>query len=155
MTGLVRVFDPSSCSFIEADRERMGEVGSNIGRLTNESRGLPSSSGSGRDPNRELLDADLPLPPVVNRSELVSDPLGDIMKPAGEYPPDLARLFVSTIELFENCLVTDGGSGEDSSEDLRLSFRFCSECSSRIASSIEEVMLNCSAVRSRCCMLPV
>ena len=78
------------------------------------------------------------------------------MKPAGEYPPDLAILLVSTIELaFENCLVTDGISGEDNKEDLRLSFRFCSECSSRIASSIEEVILSRSAVLSRCCMFPV
>jgi hypothetical protein len=143
---------------MEADRESIGEVGSGIGRLTKESRGLPSSSGSGRDPNLELLDADLPLPPVVK------EPFGLIMKPAGEYPPDLARLFVSTIEPFENCLVTAAISWEsdcspnlidwDNKEDLRLSFRFCSECNSRMASSIEEVMLNRSAVFSRSFIFP-
>jgi len=118
--------------------------------LTKESRGLPSNSGSGRDPYLELFDADLPLPPVVN------EPFGDIIKPEGEKPPDLARLFVSTIELaFETCLEIDGMSGEERREDLRLSLRFCSSCNCRIASSIEEVMLNRSAVFSRCSIFPV
>jgi hypothetical protein len=78
------------------------------------------------------------------------------MKPAGEYPPDLARLFVSTIEdACETCRDTGGISARDIREDLRLSFRFCSACSARIASSIDEVMLSRSAVFSRCSMFPV
>jgi hypothetical protein len=76
-----------------------GEFVGKEGRLTNESSGLPSNSGSGRCPNLEDFEADRFLPPAV-----VKEPFGDIMKPAGEYPPDRAAELTSTIEeAFENC----------------------------------------------------
>ena len=85
------------------------------------------------------------------------------MKPAGLYPPLLANVFVSTIllalltclERFKSVGEASGGDKrgrappEESKLDLLESFRFCSSCNSRIASSILEVMLNRSAVRSR------
>jgi hypothetical protein len=85
------------------------------------------------------------------------------MNPAGLYPPLLASVLVSTIELaLLTCRVMSGNArsgeerdGEESNEDRRLSFRFCSACNSRIASSIEEVMLRRSAVRSRFVMFDV
>ena len=87
-----------SFSGIEAGCDRFGDVGDD--GSTNESRGLPSNSGSGRVPNLELFDADRPGPlPVVN------DHLGDIINPAGENPPDRAAELTSTMEeAFETCL---------------------------------------------------
>jgi hypothetical protein len=72
--GFVRVVVSSFISAIDADGEKVGEVGDIEGMFTKESRGLPSSSGSGRDPNLELLDVDRPPPPPV-----VNEPFGDIM----------------------------------------------------------------------------
>jgi hypothetical protein len=143
----------SSFSGIESVRDRMGEAGGMEDEEcmpTKESSGLPSSSGSGREPNLELLDADLPRP-VPALKEL----FGDIMKPAGEYPPDRAAEFTSTIdEALDTCLeITD--MDWDNKDDRRLSLRFCSSWRSLIASSIEEVMLNCSAVFSKCSIFPV
>jgi hypothetical protein len=91
--GFVRVAEVSTCSAMESERGkrggiagmeavrgRIGEVaGIEEFELTKESSGLPSSSGSGRDPNLELFEADRPLPLAA-----VKDPFGDIMKPAGE-----------------------------------------------------------------------
>jgi len=81
-TGFVSVEEFSSCSAIDVVRLRSGEGG---GRekfvkdmLTKESSGLPSISGSGREPNRELFEADLARVPAVK------EPFGDIMNPAGE-----------------------------------------------------------------------
>jgi hypothetical protein len=157
--GFVRVGEVSSCSAMEPERGkrggiagmeavrgRIGEVaGIEEFELTKESRGLPSSSGSGRDPNLELFEADRPLPLPA-----VKDPLGDIMKPAGEYPPDRAAELTSTIdEAPETCLEIAERPWEESKEDLRLSERFCSSCNSLIASSMEEVILNRSAVLSK------
>ncbi|EHK97024.1 hypothetical protein M7I_7161 [Glarea lozoyensis 74030] len=73
--------------------------------------GRPSISGSGH----RILPA------------AVIDPFGDIMKPPGEYPPDRAAEFTSTIEdAFDICLEIPAISGTDPNEDLRLSERFCS-----------------------------
>jgi hypothetical protein len=63
----------------------------------------------------------------------------------------------------DNCLVKGNGSlgsGPEPTlaariEDLRLSLRFCSSCKSRMASSIDEVMDNFSAVASSCAILLV
>jgi hypothetical protein len=80
------------------------------------------------------------------------------MKPPGEYPPDRAAELTSTIEdAFDICLeipAIPAISGTEPNEDLRLSERFCSSCNSLIARSIDEVMLNRSAVRSKCSILP-
>ena len=110
--------DPES-SGMENDRERSGELGEGP---TKESSGLPSSSGSGRDPNLELLDADRPLPlPAVN------EPGGDIMKPAGENPPERATELTSTIdEALETCLEIAVIPCVSNKEERRLSERFCS-----------------------------
>lgn len=90
--------------------------------LTNESSGLPSKSGSGRFPNLELFEADLP------RVVVEKEPFGDIIYPAGEYPPDLAALFTSMMELgLDISLETCGISlSWDKIDDRRLSERFCS-----------------------------
>lgn len=144
----VKVEDGSSISAMAADGEKAGEVGDIEDCIfTNESSGLPSSSGSGR--NFEEKERPRPLP-------VVSEPPGDIIYPAGEKPPDRAAELTSTIEeALETCLDTACMPWEDSNEDLRLSERFCSSCNSFIASSIEEVMLRRSAVLSRCSMLLV
>ncbi|PQE03253.1 hypothetical protein CJF30_00005757 [Rutstroemia sp. NJR-2017a BBW] len=56
---------------------------------------------------------------------------------------------------FETCLDTWGISFNwERIDDRRLSERFCSIWSSRIASSMEEVMLNCSAVFSNLSIFP-
>jgi len=145
---LVKVEDGSSISAMAADGEKAGELGDIEDCIfTNESSGLPSSSGSGR--NFEEKERPRPLP-------VVSEPPGDIIYPAGEKPPDRAAELTSTIEeALESCLDTACMPWEDSNEDLRLSERFCSSCNSFIASSIEEVMLRRSAVFSRCSMLLV
>jgi hypothetical protein len=73
--GFVRVVVSSFISAIDADREKVDEVGDiEECMFTKESRGLPSSSGSGRVPNLELFEVDRPPPPPV-----VNDPFGDIM----------------------------------------------------------------------------
>lgn len=73
--GFVSVDVSSFISAIDADRENVGEVGDvEECMLTKESRGLPSSSGSGRDPNLEPLEVDRPRPPPV-----VKEPFGDNM----------------------------------------------------------------------------
>ena len=144
----VKVEDGSSISAMAADGEKAGELGDIEDCIfTNESSGLPSSSGSGR--NFEEKERPRPLP-------VVSEPPGDIIYPAGEKPPDRAAELTSTIEeALESCLDTACMPWEDSNEDLWLSERFCSSCNSFIASSIEEVMLRRSAVFSRCSMLLV
>lgn len=138
---------------MEADLDIMGEFVGIEGELTNESNGLPSISGSGLDPNLELFDADRTLPPAV-----VKEPFGDIMKPAGEYPPARAAALTSTMEdVFEICreIADMPWLWLSSKEDRRLSERFCESHRSLIAWSMEDVMLRRSAVRSRCSMLPV
>jgi len=137
---------------MDCDLERIGEVGDMEECIfTKESRGLPSNSGSGRDPNLELFDADRPRPVPVEK-----EPFGDMMKPAGENPPDRAAELTSTIdEAFETCLEIGEKLCEDNREDLRLSERFSSLCKSFMASSIELVMLSRSAVFSSCRMFSV
>jgi hypothetical protein len=137
---------------MDAGLERIGEVGDIEECIfTKESRGLPSNSGSGRDPNLELFDADRPRPVPVEK-----EPCGDMMKPAGENPPDRAAELTSTIdEAFDTCLEIGDKLCEDNREDLRLSERLSSLCKSFMASSIELVMLNRSAVFSSCWMFPV
>jgi hypothetical protein len=101
--GFVRIENSSCISAIDADGENVGG-GGDIEEciFTKESRGLPSSSGSGR--NLELFDKERPRPLPV-----VKEPPGDIMYPAGENPPDRAAELTSTIEeALETCLDTCG-----------------------------------------------
>ena len=125
MIGFVRVGDSSSCSStcssIEIDLSKIGDVGTYEGaELIKESRGRPSISGSGRVPNFELFEADRIRPADI-------DPTGDITNPPGEKPPDLAAELTSTIEdAFDICLEILAISDIDCIEDLRESDRFCS-----------------------------
>ena len=85
----VKVEDGSSISAMAADGEKAGELGDIEDCIfTNESSGLPSSSGSGR--NFEEKERPRPLP-------VVSEPPGDIIYPAGEKPPDRAAELTSTM----------------------------------------------------------
>jgi len=108
------------CSAIEATRDVAGEPPEKE-KLTKESRGRPSNSGSGREPNLEPFEDDLARveDEVNSRGEMT-------LKPPGENPPDRAALLMSMIELgFENCLVNAGISiGEGNSDDRRLSDLF-------------------------------